>query len=278
MTPPLLSVQGIVKWFGGVAALDDVSFEVVPTTITGLIGPNGSGKTTLLNIINGVFRPDGGTVRFGEAVVTGLSPSELASSGVARTFQTARVFRTLTTMQNLFIPLLHHGRMERAAAGERARDLLKFVGLEGFASLAASELSGGQQRLLEFARALVTQPSLILMDEPFAGVHPEIKRRLIDCIKDAVARDRASFIIVSHEVPDLVAMSGFESFIGDNGTVQNPTMIFRLGGGDGRRAIEHLDLRFRRRLSGDHRDIHRQPVASPHQRHLVSAGQRPRAP
>jgi branched-chain amino acid transport system ATP-binding protein len=207
MTSPLLSVQGIVKRFGGVAALDDISFEVAPTTITGLIGPNGSGKTTLLNVINGVFRPDSGEVRLAKAVVTGLSPSELASSGVARTFQTARVFRTLTTMQNLFIPLLHHGRMQRAVAGERARDLLKFVGLEDLASLAASELSGGQQRLLEFARALVTQPSLVLMDEPFAGVHPEIKRRLIDCIKEAVARDRASFIIVSHEVPDLVAMS-----------------------------------------------------------------------
>jgi ABC-type branched-subunit amino acid transport system ATPase component len=207
ISPPLLSVKGIAKRFGGVVALDDVTFEVAPTTITGLIGPNGSGKTTLLNVINGVFRPDSGNVRFRSEVITGLSPSDLASSGVARTFQTARVFRTLTTMQNLFIPLLHHGRIERSAAGERARELLDFVGLESFASLAASELSGGQQRLLEFARALVTQPSLILMDEPFAGVHPEIKRRLIGCIKDAVARDCASFIIVSHEVPDLVAMS-----------------------------------------------------------------------
>jgi branched-chain amino acid transport system ATP-binding protein len=207
MTAPLLSVEGIAKRFGGVVALDGVSFEVAPTTITGLIGPNGSGKTTLLNVINGVFKPDGGIVRLGSGIITGLSPSELASTGVARTFQTARVFRTLTTMQNLFIPLLHHGRVERSAAGARARELLKFVGLENFASLAASELSGGQQRLLEFARALVTRPSLILMDEPFAGVHPEIKRTLIGCIKDAVKRDGASFIIVSHEVPDLVEMS-----------------------------------------------------------------------
>lgn len=207
MIQPLLSVETIVKRFGGVIALDGISFEVSPTTVTGLIGPNGSGKTTLLNVINGVFVPDGGSVRFHDDVITGLRPSDLAAMGIARTFQTARVFRTLTTLQNLLIPLLHHGSVERAAAAQRAQDLLEFVGLQGLASLAASELSGGQQRLLEFARALVTKPGLVLMDEPFAGVHPEIKNRLIGCIKDAVTRDRTSFVIVSHEVPDLVAMS-----------------------------------------------------------------------
>jgi ABC-type branched-subunit amino acid transport system ATPase component len=207
MTQPLLSVDAIVKRFGGVIALDDVSFDVSPTTITGLIGPNGSGKTTLLNVINGVFTPESGSVRLDAEDISGKRPSELASIGIARTFQTARVFRTLTTLQNLYIPLLHHGGSERAAASRRALDLLAFVGLDGLASHPASALSGGQQRLLEFARALVTEPSLVLMDEPFTGVHPEIKGRLIDCIKAAVVRDRTSFIIVSHEVPDLVAMS-----------------------------------------------------------------------
>lgn len=207
MSPPLLSVEAIVKRFGGVIALDGVSFDVSPTTITGLIGPNGSGKTTLLNVINGVFKPDSGSVRLASAEIAGKHPSELAATGIARTFQTARVFRTLTTLQNLYIPLLHHGSSERAAASRRAHDLLTFVGLDGLAAHPASALSGGQQRLLEFARALVTQPSLVLMDEPFAGVHPQIKARLIDCIKAAVQRDRTSFIIVSHEVPDLVAMS-----------------------------------------------------------------------
>jgi len=207
MAQPLLTVDALVKKFGGVVALDGISFEVAPNTITGLIGPNGSGKTTVLNIINGVFRPDGGSVRLLDAIISGRRPSDLASIGVARTFQTARVFRTLTTLQNVYIPLLHHGTAARAEAGRRAEDLLAFVGLERLAALAASELSGGQQRLLEFARALVTKPSLVLMDEPFAGVHPEIKSRLIDCIKAAVARDGTSFIVVSHEVPDLVAMS-----------------------------------------------------------------------
>src|SRR5690242_20386124 len=201
MTQPLLIVDAVAKKFGGVIALDGVSFTVPPTTISGLIGPNGSGKTTLLNVINGVFRPDSGSVRLGDVTISGRRASDLASIGIARTFQTARVFRTLTTLQNVYIPLLHHG------SAERASELLAFVRLERFSSLAASELSGGQQRLLEFARALVTKPNLVLMDEPFAGVHPEIKSRLIDCIKQTVARDGTSFIVVSHEVPDLVAMS-----------------------------------------------------------------------
>lgn len=207
MTQPLLIVDAVAKRFGGVIALDGVSFTVAPTTISGLIGPNGSGKTTLLNVINGVFQPDSGSIRLGGVTISGRRASDLASIGIARTFQTTRVFRTLTTLQNVYIPLLHHGSAERAAASERAKELLAFVGLERFGSLTASELSGGQQRLLEFARALVTKPNLVLMDEPFAGVHPEIKGRLIDCIKQTVVRDRTSFVIVSHEVPDLVAMS-----------------------------------------------------------------------
>lgn len=207
MPQPLLTIDSIVKRFGGVIALDGVSFDVAPTTVTGLIGPNGSGKTTLLNVINGVLRPDSGAIRLGDVTISGRRPSDLASIGVARTFQTARVFRTLTTLQNVYIPLLHHGTAARLEAGVRVTELLAFVGLEHLGNLAASELSGGQQRLLEFARALVTKPSLVLMDEPFAGVHPEIKSRLIECIKATVARDGTSFIVVSHEVPDLVAMS-----------------------------------------------------------------------
>lgn len=204
---PLLSVQAIAKRFGGVVALDGVSFDVGRQTIAGMIGPNGSGKTTLLNVINGVTSPDRGTVRLLQSEIIGRRPSDLAATGLTRTFQTARVFHTLTTLQNLFIPLLHRGLMEREGAARRARELLTFVGLDSHAGAAASGLSGGQQRLLEFARALVTKPCLVLMDEPFAGVHPQIKHRLIDCIRATVADGGTSFIIVSHEVPDLVAMS-----------------------------------------------------------------------
>lgn len=203
----LLSIDGVTKRFGGVVALDGVSFELEANKVLGLIGPNGSGKTTLLNVINGVVTADEGDVRLVDATIVGMRPSDLAANGLSRTFQTARVFQTLTVMQNIFVPLLHQRSMERSVATARAHELLVFVGLEGFGQHTASELSGGQQRLLEFARALVTRPRLVLMDEPFAGVHPEIKKTLVRCIRESVAREGASFLIVSHEVPDLVNMS-----------------------------------------------------------------------
>jgi branched-chain amino acid transport system ATP-binding protein len=204
---PLLAISALAKRFGGVAALSDVSLELGRTSITGLIGPNGSGKTTLLNVINGVYRADRGTVQLDGVAIGDRLPSELAALGVSRTFQNARVFSTLTVMQNLFIPLLHQAQAQRSATATKAAELLSFVGLEKFADHTASELSGGQKRLLEFARALVTSPRLILMDEPFAGVHPAIKATLIGCIKETVTRFGATFLIVSHEVPDLVEMA-----------------------------------------------------------------------
>ena len=204
---PLLDIVSVGKKFGGVAALDDVSFSVASNNVLGLIGPNGSGKTTLLNVINGVFAPDRGHVCLDDVGISGRRACDLAALGLSRTFQSARVFSTLTALQNLFIPLLHQGALDRHSASHRATELLAFVRLEKHATAIASELSGGQQRLLEFARALVTRPRLILMDEPFAGVHPEIKALLIGCIREAVQREGASFLIVSHEVPDLVAMS-----------------------------------------------------------------------
>ena len=204
---PLLDIASVGKWFGGVAALDNVSFSVDTKSVVGLIGPNGSGKTTLLNVINGVFAADQGSVQLGDVSISSRRPYDLAALGLSRTFQSARVFSTLSVLQNLFIPLLHQSALDRRSASPRANELLVFVGLEKQATATASELSGGQQRLLEFARALVTRPRLILMDEPFAGVHPEIKGLLIRCIRETVQREGASFLIVSHEVPDLVAMS-----------------------------------------------------------------------
>jgi branched-chain amino acid transport system ATP-binding protein len=205
----LLSIETVAKRFGGVVAVDRVSFQVDGKTVVGLIGPNGSGKTTLLNIVNGVLPPDHGEIILGGAAIGGRRPSDLAAMGLSRTFQTTRVFRSLSATQNMFVPLLHQHQLERTDASRRAAELLSFVGLERYADHIASELSGGQQRLLEFARALVTRPRMILMDEPFAGVHPEIKNVLIGCIRETVAREETAFLIVSHEVPDLVAMSDF---------------------------------------------------------------------
>jgi ABC-type branched-subunit amino acid transport system ATPase component len=205
----LLSIEAVGKRFGGVVAVDSVSFRVREKTVVGLIGPNGSGKTTLLNMVNGVLAPDFGQVVLQGADIGGRRPSDLAAMGLSRTFQTTRVFRSLSATQNMFVPLLHQTLIERTDASLRATELLGFVGLEQHAQHIASELSGGQQRLLEFARALVTRPRMILMDEPFAGVHPEIKNVLISCIRETVKRENTAFLIVSHEVPDLVAMSDF---------------------------------------------------------------------
>lgn len=206
---PLLAIDAVGKHFGGVVALEGVSFPVEAHSVVGLIGPNGSGKTTLLNIINGVFAADHGEVRLSGIRIDGKRSCELAATGVTRTFQAARVFRTLTVRQNLFIPLLHQGALDRAGTSARADELLELVGLTAHADSVASEISGGQQRLLEFARALVSRPRLVLMDEPFAGVHPQIKTLLVRCIRETVTREGTSFVIVSHEVPDLVAMSDF---------------------------------------------------------------------
>jgi ABC-type branched-subunit amino acid transport system ATPase component len=206
---PLLSIDAITKKFGGVTALHDVSFDVQTDTVVGLIGPNGSGKTTLLNVINSVVPADSGDIRFRSTGIGGKRACDLAASGLSRTFQTTRVFSTLSVMQNLFVPLLHGSELQRAESTGRAHELLAFVGLERYGEHTASELSGGQQRLLEFARALVTRPRLVLMDEPFAGVHPEIKKTLVRCIRDTVKKEGASFVVVSHEVPDLLRMSDF---------------------------------------------------------------------
>ena len=202
----ILQVQALSKRFGGVVAIKDLSFEVGSAAVVGVIGPNGSGKTTLLNMINGIYRPDGGDIRLDGSSIAGSPPHVLVSRGIARTFQNPRVFRTLTVTQNMLLPLLHR-RGGSGKALPHVAELLELVGLEREANRPASELSGGQQKLLEFARALMTEPKVVLMDEPFAGVNPAIKRMLMDCIRATSGGSGTSFLIVSHEVPDLISLS-----------------------------------------------------------------------
>lgn len=203
-TPRDLHVQGLRKRFGGQVAVDKVDLSVPAGTLLGLIGPNGSGKTTTLNLVNGVYKPDAGTVRVGGLDLTGKRPAVLVKHGVTRTFQTAHVFSTITALENMLIPLLHHPG-HRGAYHEKALGLLEFVGLDGYRDTPASELSGGQQKLLEFVRALMTEPAIVLMDEPFAGVHPSVKELMRERIAEVNARG-TSFIIVSHEIPDLTRL------------------------------------------------------------------------
>ncbi len=185
-------------------AVNHVSFTLEPATILGLIGPNGSGKTTTLNMINGVYTPDGGEILVEGETATRQKPHQLMKRGIVRTFQNAHVFKTVTVYQNMMVPLLHED-VPADEADEAAMRLLAFVGLEEKADIPASELSGGQQKLLEFARALMVQPKLVLMDEPFGGVHPEIKSMMISRIRE-MQEQGVAFLIVSHEIPNLMEL------------------------------------------------------------------------
>ena len=195
MPKPLLRVDTVSVRFGGVRALDGVTCQVDAGEICGLIGPNGAGKTTLFNCITGVERLDSGRVILDGARVEGLKPWQIARRGVGRTFQVIRVFPELTALENLLV--VTTGPHEAARA--RARELLSFVKLEGLADEYAGNLSYGQQKLVEFVRMLMRDPSLILLDEPAAGVN----RTLLNDLLDAVRRLRdqgKTVLLVEHDM------------------------------------------------------------------------------
>jgi len=191
----VLAVDGVKKSFGGVAAVNGVSFALEAGRIYGLIGPNGSGKTTLFNCITGLERIDAGHVRFKDERIDGLKPSQVARRGIGRTFQMIRVFPELTALENLLVVT----RGARADAERRGREMLQFVKLEGLAGEYAGNLSYGQQKLVEFVRVLMTDPALILLDEPAAGVN----RTLLNDLLAAVARLRdegRTILLVEHDM------------------------------------------------------------------------------
>jgi ABC-type branched-subunit amino acid transport system ATPase component len=202
---PLLAIQGVSKSFGGVVAVRDLSAELGAGEIHGLIGPNGSGKTTLLNLIGGQLAPDAGEIRLAGRPVHGLSPDAVAALGVARTFQLPRVFRHMSVLDNLLVPVCaDHRRLPWTDGLRAARDALELVGLESLARAEARTLSGGQAMLLQLARCLTQRPiRLCLLDEPFAGVHPAIKDRMVASIVEINRRDGITFLIVSHEMATL---------------------------------------------------------------------------
>jgi ABC-type branched-subunit amino acid transport system ATPase component len=208
VSTPALDVVDVCRRFGGIQAVRGVSFRVAPGTVLGVIGPNGSGKTTLVNLISGAHRAHAGTIRVGGAETTGRAAHAIAGLGVARTFQNPRVFHTLTVRENLRVSVAHRSGREwsRAVADEIDR-WLGLVGLGAAAERVAHELSGGQQKLVEFARAMVHRPTVVLMDEPFAGVHHHVKATLHRQIADAARYRGTAFVVVSHEVPDLIRLS-----------------------------------------------------------------------
>jgi len=193
--PPALEIENLRKHFGGVSAVDGVSLALETGRIYGLIGPNGSGKTTLFNCITGVERRDAGRVVFNGERIDGLKPWVIAQKGIGRTFQVIRVFPELSALENLMVVTRGSG----AAARERALELLTFVRLEGLRDEYAGNLSYGQQKLVEFVRVLMRDPSLILLDEPAAGVNRTLLNDLLDAVRRL--RDRGkTILLVEHDM------------------------------------------------------------------------------
>ena len=191
----LLEIRDLTKHFGGVVAVNRCSLVLAPGKIYGLIGPNGSGKTTLFNCITGLERRDAGEVFFRGERIDGLKPHQVAHRGIGRTFQIIRVFPELTALENLLVVT----REPFEAARRRAQELLRFVTLDRLQSEYAGNLSYGQQKLLEFIRVLMTDPELILLDEPAAGVNRTLLNELLAAITRL--RDQGkTILIVEHDM------------------------------------------------------------------------------
>jgi branched-chain amino acid transport system ATP-binding protein len=199
-TDSILEVQGIVKDFGGLRAINHLSLKIREGEVRGLIGPNASGKTTLINLISGMYKVDDGHVSFAGKRIDGLEPDQIAAMGVMRTFQISRIFRNMTVLENVMVPALAQGQ-SFSEAKRRAEELLDFALLSRLIDEPARALSGGQAMLLQIVRGIVHQNlRLYLMDEPFAGVHDVIKGVILKTIKTMNEERKITFLIVSHEM------------------------------------------------------------------------------
>ncbi|MBA3781122.1 MAG: ABC transporter ATP-binding protein [Nocardioides sp.] len=209
----VLEIDHLTLRFGGLTALDDVSFHINEGEILGLIGPNGAGKTTCFNVVTGVYRQTSGDVRFNGASLTGKKRFQVTKLGIARTFQNIRLFKSMTALENVLVGAdaqhktglfgalfrLPVHKREEEQGHERAMELLRFMGIAKHADELASNLSYGDQRRLEIARAMATNPKLICLDEPAAGFNPAEKRQLMDLIRKV--RDQGyTVLLIEHDM------------------------------------------------------------------------------
>jgi neutral amino acid transport system ATP-binding protein len=218
-TQPLLSAKGLIKTFGGVTAVQDAALDVAPGSITGLIGPNGAGKTTMFNLLSNFIHPDQGEIIFDGQPVQNLAPHRIARRGMVRTFQVARVLSRLSVLENMLLAtpqqtgeqfwqvLLQPGtiRQEERQSRERAMAILDSIGLAAKAHDYAGGLSGGQRKLLEIGRALMTNPKLLLLDEPAAGVNPTLINQICEYIQ-FWNREGLTFLIIEHNMDVIMSL------------------------------------------------------------------------
>jgi ABC-type branched-subunit amino acid transport system ATPase component len=210
----MLKVEGLTKDFGGLRAVNNCSFEVDQGAIFGLIGPNGSGKTTVFNLITGFLPPSAGRAFFKGQEITGLPPYAIAQRGIARTFQMVRVFRRMTVLENLmlapheqagersFVGILNLPRVRKQERANlaRARELLAVVGMERLGNEYCGSLSYAEQKMVEITRALMSDPDLIMLDEPASGINPTLVNRILDYICKLRDEYGKTFLMVEHDM------------------------------------------------------------------------------
>lgn len=216
-----LRAENITVKFGGLVAVNSVSFDIPQGKIVSLIGPNGAGKTTFFNVLTGLYKPTSGNVLFGEEDITARPPHKIAAGGLARTFQNIRLFGLMTAEENVMVAMHSHlkagilatifrtpgQRREEREAREQARELLNFVGIGKWAGEYARNLSYGDQRRLEVARALALKPKVLLLDEPTAGMNPQESLTFIDFVYKVRDEQKVSILLIEHDMSVVMSVS-----------------------------------------------------------------------
>jgi len=214
MVAPVLEVRDLRKAYGAIQAVAGVSFEVMPGEIFGVIGPNGSGKTTMFNSVLGQIAPDAGAIRLNGRDITGLSPLELNRRGVGRTFQTLQVFGKMSVRDNLIVAAQEHrGNMfsrmfapEDSGLGARADELIELFRIRHVAEQLAGRLSYGQQKLVDIAMAFMSEPDLVLLDEPCAGVNPSLVGGISTLLRELNQTRKGSFVVIEHNMDFVMSL------------------------------------------------------------------------
>ena len=221
MTKPVLLADNISVKFGGLVAVDDVSFDIPTGGVVSLIGPNGAGKTTFFNVLTGLYKPTSGTVTFDDKNITAKPPHKIAQAGVARTFQNIRLFGLMTAEENVMVAMHSHlksgiistilgtkkQRTEERESKKTARELLEFVGIGNTADQFARNLSYGDQRRLEVARALALKPKILLLDEPTAGMNPQESKTFVDFVYRVRDEKDVSILLIEHDMSVVMKVS-----------------------------------------------------------------------